>query len=808
MSNTPFAQESYKALDVSVAPMNSAIYVQIETRGGPTPPPLADGESRVIDLECCGLHWIFHVFKRGHGDFQKLPKVIRNANHQSRRCISLHYVAKHAEIAKPKEERKKRPRADASNAALPVAAAAAAAGQSAAAVISSDQDELQEEVDTPFSKRLRVEHAYAPMETRAQWTVSTAPLVDTKTPSSDGCLTHDVSTAMVAATSAGPSHSAAAAASNMDIPRPHPAVISESARQPARDQLLLAPHYATSTAQQQLVPVLHAVITRAQPQLQLQQQQQLAAMNQPAADAVKAFSTFRNKPDQPIQLPCLMQLDFCDAKTGPHQVLAVLLWKDNCAKVPETAKELSKLTSAKDEFFTTLPPISRSREITRRDLCLHKILLVTPASSPVAHLTGEMFSSFFESTSRLVGINAGHSLCPLQAWHLINQPQVSMACMMANQGFFPPDMREILSTPAPTLYQLLSDNTNSRNEPLLRLTPVQPLRKIHPLIPCINDPAEARRVEAGELQESDCRSLTFAAATEEAEEEEEDEQPPKLPVWVMRSRIAYRNRYERWERMYRLCDMTTRDLWASLCTNECNDLECCPSADTTPGLSHRCKHGHQHIPYKTKAAVAGQAARSENRRASAENKKSAEEHLANELKANDDRMDPMFFFPVQSDTELLRRSGPPVARSKWSCRIQFDGLKTNIELKIVRVLGGRLAQLVLLALMAAEHPTHDEELNDAYKIIQQANVLDTVLKLDTIMGGRNPWEPQPLHCQSMADYKALTLPLQWVRKDSAGKICASMTRSITRPMRIVLSKRCSSAIAATLLNPPLMLEAR
>jgi hypothetical protein len=743
--------ETYLAYDEPVAHLNAAIHLQ---RASPNPnrvplqPRLAEGASRLVLLHCqcpTPVTWPFYAFLNARGAFARLPEDIQMANEQSRRRIHSHFIQFHVEKVRPTVSRKREHG------------------------LSSDSGDAFVQVEMPIVPASVAQNS---MEQQQQAESDLNPIQqDRKRQRRMPAATMD-------------DQRRAEMTDSVSSEQPDVIVVRDGRPNinPAQSLQVVQP-----VQQVQLRPSSNVTTVTILPPGYVASRGSKSAVGSDGRMLV--HPAFCNKPMQPVQLPCMMQMEWHDPKYGPHQVWALLLWVDQRNKMADqSVKDLWKLTSSSDEYFYTLPPVGRSKEgNTLRGTFLHKIVHITPAGSPVADLVGKMFSSFFESAIRLAGT---HSLTPpLKVWHLVHQPNVTVAHMMVDQGFFPPNVWQAVSNhPIYNNFELLSGESGNHGEPLLRMTVIQPPPKIirHKRSICtITDPSERKLFDAGVLQESDVKSLVWQE-TDDFDEEEE-EMPHQLPLWVQQCLAASSKRFERRSLARALRDIVFRDLCAALCEQECNELECAPEENAIGGATHRCQHGHYHTPYLSAAVCARKAADKHDRRYPRRTFSQEDRDKFGELES-------IFLHPTQSSAELLKRTGKPIIRSKWSCRIQFEELYTKQELDSVRLFGETIMTLMLRTLIV-DHPTHGNELESMLLALEREQVIDNVTKIESLMC-TNLWRPQVME-GSWNQLRKELLPCRWARMGEENKMHPAFVRKITRRMTTKLSKdtRCTTDVA-------------
>ena len=817
-------REVYRAHDEPVNHLNAAVHLQCQLSAQQR--QLAVGQTRLVFLQCeCPppntVQWRFHAFRNARGAASRLPWAVQELNLITRRQIHDHFAIHHKESVRPTVPRGKRPRDGAS-----------------CSTESRSDDATFHLVNGPgVSDTTTSDHGdvYGGDRKRARQTAPESDFVrgnDAVTvdrPVSVIDEMDDPNDVIVV-----PRRGAAAAAPigpivpivAAPIPSTQLIAVGGSSSMIVRSNGVVVP---PASASQMMTAASTAMVKTRVPIGYVEVAHHGGRGTRSFATQLMVHPAFVHKSMQPVQLPCMLQNQWYDPKYGQHTAWAVLLWVDQRAKVTDlSVKELHQLTSANNDYFVTLPPVGHdSCAITMRGLYCHKIVHVDPPGSLVADLVGKMFSSFFVSHAQLTG---KHSVTPpLQAWHLVHQPRVTVASMMVEQGFIPLDVSKAVSSlefadPAgsKTPLDFLSGEWSSREEPLLRMTMIQPAPKIiyrKRRVPTITDAVEKALFLSGQLQEADLKSVVIVEPKNQFGEneldEEEVEQEHRLPGWIALFLKFSAPRFEKRGLAGALRDPTFRDLCAAQCESECNELECAPHESAVGGATHRCKHGRQHTPYLAPSMAACRTAdkhdvnRKEGRskRNPMKYKYSKEDRAQFEDLDRDPKNGPAFFLPVQSDAELLQRKNKRFICSEWSRRIQIESIRTLQEFTSVRIFGGPLMNMLIRAFVGRgdTHPTHGYELDRMlYTLVEREQVIDTPAKLESLM---QLWRPLPMEA-TWSQLKKPLLPCRWtlLGANSPEERARTFERRITPAMRKVLAAdpRCTKEVAESMLMPLLI----
>ena len=434
---------TYHGLDVSVNAMNDALYAQ----GFAMP---AGQEVCLVTLNCpaCtladarGLY--FHAYPKGHGNQKYLSKDQKNKSDRTMRVIQKHYRNHHPEQARHRSRKRTLPAAHAEETLdreLPAPLVELANEDGVHAAVAPKQN-VGPGADPPAAKRARIEIVEETQEAHVQ-------------PAPHEGRANDMQLALVA-----PAH----------VPLQ---------RQPQQQQ------------QQHLYPVNHVV------------GQQVAVRGNAAGvvackpgmvipHAIGATQMVMQRPEvapglvnrqgQEVQLPCMIQMEFLDPVLdyGQHQVWALLLLVDHCERTLEDPRKLSQRIDTGEQMRNRFVG-NKGMSIAERTLYIHRIEHVTPMGSPLAKHVGQHFSSLFASAQQLGGKKLG-----LDAWHLVHQPHIKLANIIAEQGFCHASWMQSLMGMAVRNIDILSRTLDNDERPLLQVSMVvtkeemaQPMEALH-----------------------------------------------------------------------------------------------------------------------------------------------------------------------------------------------------------------------------------------------------------------------------------------------------------------------------------------
>ena len=365
-------------------------------------------------------------------------------------------------------------------------------------------------------------------------------------------------------------------------------------------------------------------------------------------------------PGSPVQLPCMMQLDFHHAKYGAQQVWAMLVWVDLTA--PQSVSNLKASGSSQPSTTRGGNDMERFAYVNRdkksgamvesRGLYLHRIMHVMPLGSPLAIFVGEEFSSL-QVSARWLGHPAADGE---QAWHLVFQPHMTMRQIITVGGLFNPDVADAIQRAE----QDTSMPDHARKVKAYGLLSLRPSTE-----------ADARDADEGPL-------LSLSLGRQQT-----------IPGWVP---LTKRKRFKRACERGLLRPLTLRDLMAaaSQC-DECNDLECdipdeLENADIRSALhqrrapTYRCLHGITHSPYLGHNTVKHVASKKRSDEDAASFRARKQRYTDSPLYRGDayeEDIDAYFLVPKP------RARGQP--RSSWECRIDFHCIQTIQQLQETRV---------------------------------------------------------------------------------------------------------------------------
>lgn len=468
----------------------------------------------------------------------------------------------------------------------------------------------------------------------------------------------------------------------------------------------------------------------------------------------------------PIRLPCMMQLEFDNPLYGRHQVWAILYWVD---AVEPTGERVTKTGSSQSERYAYTNEGKTNAE--RRCLYLHQIVHVMPLGSPFGHHVGKRFSSLNES-ARLFG----HGVDALHVWHLMFQPVLSLARVIATTGFQNPDIRAAVDSIVHgqcsmrsriiKKKELLSAQVGHRDEPLLAMDLIR------------NQSAKGDDEESDEEPEGQEAALEHLQRTHH------------VPGWVPSDHTL--TRYQRLAFEGRFRNITFRDCFAAMCEFECNDLECdVPEEVEMHALASKkcptytCSHGITHSPYIACEEVGHD-----------------DPHFVAKYSGDQHSAEALFLTPKhlalrsrnkQGKMEKIPKRGTLLPRSAFENRIVFDYLGSNHQVTEIRRHAPKLLEWITMCL----HDAHSAAFTEMVSCIEEARTIMTAEALARVDRFHDIWEVQRTTLYGTAPLARIggvpVVPVTWNHKFT-DYVLPGMLRSHkqTRPITLHLNVTTSA----------------
>jgi hypothetical protein len=460
-----------------------------------------------------------------------------------------------------------------------------------------------------------------------------------------------------------------------------------------------------------------------------------------------------NDPTRAVQLPCMMQMEFAHTQFGHCQVWALLLWVDDCERSAEDARKLSQRNESSESL--------RDRFVGKRGLCIqerklfiHRIEHITPIGSPLAAYVGQYFSSLFASADLLAGKKRA-----LDAWHLVHQPHVNLASVIAEQGFCPTNWSQSLSSADARRRDVLSDSTDETDQPRLRLSMI------------VSD------AEIAQLMEEE------GPATNEIH--------GRVPAWV---HTRDKGTFRRCHRF--LGDITLRDCLASQCDLECNELQCMIDK-ILPGQSHMCAHGVSHTPYEALRPLTNVVERE---------RVCEEKRIITKTTTVVEELEPLQLVPRRVTASMSNDSKAQRAlrnTTRWERRIRFEYIRTNDQLDLTRRFCKHLSRLIVqfyihtdtAGSMCSSGCARALAVRSLCQAVDAERVLDSSAKLDELLR-YGVWHPQSAVVsvgEAHAHDRSGTIPIECVFSQQLG----SAHNGLNVPAPFLHNKRVQRRLTMT-----------